>query len=232
MHPEFTKLARASIVARARFVEDLVLKEKDHDVHQYVILGAGLDTFALRRRHLCSALTVYEIDEPDTQAWKERRLAELGIERPGCLRFVPVDFEKTSNWLQSLGDAGFDSKRPAVVASTGVSMYLTREAILGILRQVAALAPHSIIAMSFLLPIEQSDPEVRPLQELAMKGAAAAGTPFISFFTSEQMLELSAEAGLKKGQIITGRDLAARYFAGRKDGLYTPNGEQILVATT
>jgi hypothetical protein len=65
-----------------------------------------------------------------------------------------------------------------------------------------------------------------------MKGAAAAGTPFISFFTSEQMLELSAEAGLKKGQIITGRDLAARYFAGRKDGLYTPNGEQILVATT
>lgn len=232
MHPEGTKLARASIVARARFVEDLAEKEMAHGVHQYVILGAGLDTFALRRKELLTAITVYEIDEPDTQAWKQQRLAALGLHIPSHLRFVPVDFEKDSNWLSALAHAGFDTNRPAVVACTGVSMYLTQEAITGLLQQVATLAPRSTLAMSFLLPTEQLSPDSRRLQEMAIKGAAAAGTPFLSFFTPEQMLELAAKAGLQHGQIVTGDDLAARYFAGRNDGLFTPNAELILVATT
>lgn len=231
MHPEGTRLLRLSIVARARFVEDLVAAAANEGVSQYVILGAGLDTFALRRKDLRSKITTYEIDEPDTQAWKKQRLTTLGLDIPDQLRFVPVDFEKNSNWLLQLTNAGFNVKSPAVVACMGVSLYLTHEAILGMLQQVATLAPHSTLAMSFLLPAALLNPEERRLLEMAMKGAAAAGTPFISFFTPEQMLELAADAGLKNGQIISGDDLAGRYFTGRKDLPSPPNAEQILVAT-
>jgi methyltransferase (TIGR00027 family) len=232
MHPEATKQGRASIIARARFVEDLLATEMNRGIRQYVILGAGLDTFALRRKDLRHKITVYEIDEPGTQAWKKQRLAALGLAIPDGLRFVPVDFEKNSDWLSPLVDAGFDTNSPAVIACTGVSMYLTLEAILGMLRQAATLAPHSTLALSFLLPMEQVNPEARPLLETAIKGTAASGTPFISFFTPGQMLELSVKAGLQNGQIVSGSDLSGRYFAGRNDGLDTSNGEQILVATT
>jgi methyltransferase (TIGR00027 family) len=232
MHPEGTKQARLSIVTRARFVEDLVAAAADRGVHQYVILGAGLDTFALRRKDLSSKITVYEIDEPSTQAWKQQRLAALGYEIADRLRFVPVDFEKHTNWLQALANAGFDMNSPAVVACTGVSMYLTREAILGMLQQVATLAPNSTLAMSFLLPKELLQPEEQRLLEMAMKGAAAAGTPFLSFFTPEQMLQLAAEAGLQNAEVITGSDLSNRYFTGRKDGLSASGAEPILVAAT
>lgn len=232
MHPEGTRQARLSIVTRARFVEDLVAAAIDRGIQQYVILGAGLDTFALRRKDLGSKITVYEIDEPGTQAWKAQRLVALGLGIPDRLRFVPVDFEKNADWLLSLANAGFDTNSPAIIACTGVSMYLTREAILGMLQQVASLAPHSTLAMSFLLPKELLHPDEQRLLEMAMKGSAAAGTPFLSFFTPEQMLELSAKAGLRNAEIVSGSDLSARYFAGREDGLSLSNAEPILVATT
>jgi methyltransferase (TIGR00027 family) len=232
MHPEGTKIARISIVTRARFVEDLVITAIDQGVPQYVILGAGLDTFALRRKDAGSTITVFEIDEPDTQAWKKQRIVELYSDIPDSLRFVPVNFETNPNWLQALSNAGFDIHEPAIIASTGVSMYLTHDAIRETLQQVATLAPGSTLAMSFLLPMELLNTEERRLYEMAMKGAAAAGTPFISFFTPEQMRELSIQAGFKNAQIVSGDDLAARYFAGRKDGLVPSNAEQILVAST
>lgn len=232
MHPEGTRQARLSIVTRARFVEDLVAAAVNRGIHQYVILGAGLDTFALRQKELGSKITVYEIDEPDTQAWKEQRLVALGFGIPDGLRFVPVDFEKNTNWLLSLANAGFDTNSPAIIACTGVSMYLTQEAILGMLQQVASLAPHSTLAISFLLPKELLHPDEQRLLEMAMKGAAAAGTPFMSFFTPEQMLELSAKAGFRDAEIVSGSDLSGRYFAGREDGLTLSNAEPILVATT
>jgi methyltransferase (TIGR00027 family) len=232
MHPEGTRIARISIVTRARFVEDLVATATGQGVAQYVILGAGLDTFALRRKDLASKITVFEIDEPATQAWKKQRIIDLFADIPGNLRFAPVNFETDSNWLQALSTAGFNISKLAIVASTGVSMYLTHDAILGTLQQVATLAPGSTLAMSFLLPMELLNTEERRLYEMAVKGAAAAGTPFISFFTPDQMLELSANAGLKNAQIISGDDLEGRYFTGRKDGLAPSNAEQILVATT
>jgi len=230
MHPDGTRQARLSIVTRARFVEDLVAAAVDSGIHQYVILGAGLDTFALRRKDLSSKVTVYEIDEPHTQAWKQQRLAALGFDMNNQLRFVPVNFEKDAGWLLPLANAGFDAGKPAVVACTGVSMYLTHEAVLGMLQQVAKLAAHTTLAMSFLLPKTLLHPEEQRLLEMAMKGAAAAGTPFLSFFTHEQMLALAAEAGLKDAVIVSGDDLSERFFAGRADGLSLSNAEPILVA--
>jgi methyltransferase (TIGR00027 family) len=220
-------------VARARFIEDLVVERASHGVSQYVILGAGLDTFAQRRADVASRLRVFEVDQPGAQAWKEQRLIELGLTVPDRLRLVPVDFEAGDAWWQRLVAAGFDAGQPAVVASTGVSMYLTKDAIAATLRQVASLAPGSTLAMSFLLPIELADPEVRLGLELAEKGARTSGTPFVSFFTPAEMLALAREAGFREVQHVSAAMLTERYFAGRTDGLRPPNNaEELLVAGT
>jgi methyltransferase (TIGR00027 family) len=226
----FTRPFRASILARARFIEDLVTHELARGVGQYVILGAGLDTFAQRRAELASGLAVFEIDRPGAQEWKRQRLIELGLHVP---TLVPVDFERGEAWFERLEAAGFDRSRPAVVSSTGVSMYLTKNAITETLRQIASLAPGSKLAMSFMLPIEMAEPELRPGIERAAAGARANGTPFISFFTPEQMLALALEAGFKQVEHVSAAALAERYFAGRTDGLRPPvNAEELLVATT
>lgn len=233
MDPQFTRAFRASIVARARFIEDLVVEQAAQGLTQYVILGAGLDSFAQRRPEIASRLNVFEIDQPAPQAWKRQRLLELGFGVPDWLRFVPVDFEAGEAWRKRLVAAGFDDGKPAVVVSTGVSMYLTRDANAAALREVAALAAGSTLAMTFLLPLEMADPDVRPGLEMAEKGARASGTPFVSFFTPPQMLALARESGFTAARHVSAADLALRYFANRTDGLRPPNNaEELLVATT
>lgn len=136
-------------------------------------------------------------------------------------------------WWERLVDAGFDSHRPAVIASTGVSMYLTREAVMATLRQIAGFAPGSTHVMSFMLPIELQDPEIRAGVERAAQGARANGTPFISFFTPAEVLALAREAGFRDVRHVSAVDLSQRYFAGRSDGLRVPsNSEELLVART
>jgi methyltransferase (TIGR00027 family) len=229
----FTRPFRASILARARFVEDLVIEQAARNVEQYVILGAGLDTFAQRRPEIASRMRVFEIDQPGSQEWKRERLVELGLGIPSYLKLVPVDFEAGDAWWDRLVASGFDSERPSVVASTGVSMYLSKDAIMATLRQVAALAAGSTLVMSFMLPIELVDPEVRPGVERAAEGARASGTPFISFFTSDEILALARDAGFKEVRHISADMLAQLYFADRTDGLRPPrNSEELLVATT
>lgn len=231
MSPDFTRRLRASMVARARFIEDLVIEESKHGIGQYIILGAGLDTFAQRRQDIASALQIFEIDQPDTQTWKQQRLIELGFGVPEWLHFVSVDFE-TSSWWEQLINTGFDISKPAVVACTGVSLYLTKDAIFATLRQIATLAPGSKFAMTFYLPMDLLDEEDKFLQQIAEKGASAAGTPFISFFTPNETLALAHEAGFAAMEIISAGDLAKRYFAGRADNLTPASGEVFLVAAT
>src|ERR1700733_1757478 len=217
MDPQFTRPFRASIVARARFIEDLVVEQAGRGLGQYVILGAGLDSFAQRRPEIASRLRVFEIDRPGPQAWKCQRLIELGFGVPDWLRFVPVDFEAGGSWRDGLLTAGFDASKPAIVASTGVSMYLTKDANAATLREVAALAPGSTLAMTFLLPVELADPEIRPGLEMAEWGARISGTPFLSFFTPTEIVALARSAGFREARHVSAADLAQRYFAGRTD---------------
>ncbi len=229
MDPDATRMFRASIVGRARFIEDLVLERTS--VEQYVILGAGLDTFAQRVR--VPGLRVFEIDRPGPQAWKRQRLIELGLGIADGLRFVPVDFEAGGSWPRQLAAAGFDKSKPAVIASAGVSMYLTREANAATLREVATFAPGSTFAMTFLLPPALTEPELREGFERARQGARASGTPFVSFFTPAELLQLARDAGFRTVQHVSAATVAERYFAGRSDGLRPPLGaEELLVATT
>ena len=233
MDPDATKFFRASIVARARFIEDMVVEQAGRGVEQYVILGAGLDTFAQRRPEIASGLRLFEVDQPGPQAWKRQRLIELGFGIPEWLRLVPVNFEAGNSWWERLKIAGFDPDQRAAVASTGVSMYLTKDAIAATLHQVAALAPGSTLAMTFLLPPAFADPEARPGLQFAERGARACGTPFISFFTPTEILTLAREAGFREVRHVSAATLAEHYFAGRTDGLRPPNNsEELLVAVT
>ncbi|MFE2377399.1 class I SAM-dependent methyltransferase [Streptomyces sp. NPDC059398] len=232
MDPHATRAFRAAIVARARFIEDLIAEQARAGVTQYVILGAGLDTFAQRKPESLAGLRVFEVDQPGPQAWKRRRLVELGYGIPDWLHLVPVDFEANEDWLKQLAAVGFDPGRPAVIVSTGVTMYLTKDATAATLRQIAAVAPGSTLAMTFLLATDLVDETDRSGLRASKEGAQASGTPFISFYTPQEMLALAHEAGFEDAHHVSGASLAPRYFADRTDGLRPSSGEDLLLATT
>ena len=227
---KFTKRLRASVVARSRFIEDLIIEQSKQGISQYVILGAGLDTFAFRRPDIASKLQLYEIDQSGTLSWKQQRLMETGFELPSNLHFVPVNFE-TASWWEQLVKAGFDHSKPAVIVSTGVTLYLTKEAIIATLKEIAKLASGSTLAMTFYLPIELLDEEDKPMQEMAEKGAKAAGTPFVSFFSPDDIVSMSDHAGLKNSRTISTKDMEQLYFSDRTDDLLPASGEVFLLAT-
>lgn len=232
MHPQGTRGYRASIVARARFIEDLLLACVEQGVDQYVVLGSGLDTFAQRRPDIGARLRIFDVDRPEPQAWKRERLIELGYGIPEWLQLVAVDFESGASEWEQLAVAGFDARRPAFVASTGVSLYLTQEANAAALRRIAALAPGSTLAMTFLLPPELVDAAERPAYEAVIRAAAAAGTPFISLYAPEEMLATARAAGFRDVRHVSTADLTERYFAARTDGLRPSTGESFLIART
>jgi methyltransferase (TIGR00027 family) len=213
MEPEVTGPLRASIVARARFIEDLVAERAAAGVSQYVILGAGLDTFAQRQAGLASRLKVFEVDRPMPQAWKRQRLVELGFGVPAWLRLVPVDFEAGDGWWDALLEAGYDRGGPAVVACTGVSMYLTREANMALLRECARLAPGSTLVLSFGI-------------------AEPVGAGMKTVFTREEIHGLAVEAGFKAVELVSADQLTARYLANRSDGLRATSFQALLIAVT
>ena len=231
-HPymgEKFRRARAGAVARARLVDDIVAECADRGLDQNVILGAGLDSFALRHISLVRKLRVFEVDEPDTQAWKRRRLHELGMNPPETLSFVPVDFERQS-WVEEIAKAGFDRGRQAVVSSLGVTQYLSVDAIQAMLREVAGLARRTTIVCSFVLPAPLIEPDEREMRADIEARAASRGHPWRSVFSPDEVRRLAHHAGFAEVTFAMGDDLAARYFAGRKDGL-RPLSSAYLIAS-
>lgn len=226
---KYTKRLRASIVARARFTEDLIINGSQQGITQYIILGSGLDTFAQRNPSVGSNLDIYEIDQYSTIGWKRQRLLELGFGIPEHLHLVPVNFE-TSLWSEALLNAGFQLSAPAIIVCAGVTLYLTKEAILSMLNEMSNLAAGSIIVVTFYLPISLLDDQDKPMQEIAEKGARDAGTPFISFFNQNEILTLARNAGLRDAEIVSTSDLQQRYFSKRNDNLLPATGELFLIA--
>ncbi len=231
MHPAGTGPYRIGIVARTRFVEDLVV---DGHFRQYVLLGAGLDTFARRHKPVPGGpppVQVFEIDAPGPQTWKRDRLVALGGVADH-LHFVSVDFETGGDWWRLLASAGFDPTVPAVASSSGVSMYITKDATAATLRQLAAMAPGSVAVMTFMLPLDLADPAERRGLEGAAEGARASGTPWISYFTPDEMAALATEAGFATVECVSTAELADRYLAGRSDLPRASGGEGVLLART
>lgn len=225
MNPEHTRASRSSILARARATEDTV---NSCGAEQYVVLGAGLDTFAQRHP---GPVRVFEVDAPATQAWKRARLTELGLLQTRRLRLVPVDFEAGESWLDKAISAGLDPALPTAVSMLGVTMYLTREAISSTLRAAASLAAGSVMVFSYSRPIEMAPEPIRPLLANAAAGAEASGHPWLSLLTPDEAAALARDAGFGSVRVVTSSELHERYFADRRDGLSPEGGEDLVIAT-
>lgn len=222
---------RPQMVVRARFTEDLVEGlVAGGEAEQYVILGAGLDTFALRRSDLGAPVAVFEIDQPGPQRWKEERLARLDLKTPDGLRFVPVDFETGESWTQRLVAGGFDPGRPAVLSALGLTQYISEAATVALLEDVAALAPAVTLVASFVVPDALVDDAERPLVAQTRTVAAARNCPWVADYSPERIMELARRAGFDEVRHVGPDELTRRYLAGRSDGLRVPSGEQLVVA--
>lgn len=226
---KYTQRLRASVVARSRYIEDIITTEIPKGTDQYVILGSGLDTFAQRNPDTASKIQIFEIDQPGTLTWKQKRLSETGFHIPENLHFVPVNFEKSSWWEQLL-KAGFNIHKPAVIVCTGVTLYLTKSAIIETLQHMVSLAAGSVVAISFYLPVKLLEKEDQPMQEMANKGAQQSGTPFISFFSPEEVIAIAKESGLNNTDLVSTEDIKDLYFKNRTDGLSPASGEVFLLA--
>jgi methyltransferase (TIGR00027 family) len=222
---------RASIIGRARFVEDLAADGLREGVRQLVILGAGLDSLALRRADLMARLRVFEVDDPATQRWKRRRITAMGLHPPPGLVFVPVDFESGPPWTEAIAAAGFDQAAPAIIAATGVTQYLTREATVATMRLAAGLAAGSRYVSTFIMAEEILGSEERGLVSRIAARAAELGHPWISFFTPEQFVALARDAGFGDVRYVSPEELTELYFAGRGDLLRPSRASGLIVAS-
>jgi methyltransferase (TIGR00027 family) len=205
------------VCVRARVAEDEVERGLGSGVHQYVVLGAGLDSFAYRRLDLMDRLRVFEVDHPASQAWKRRRLQELGIAEPDSLVFAPVDFERQT-LDDGLNAAGFRFAEPVVVSWMGVTMYLTHEAISATLDSVARCARGSRLVMTYNQPpalMTALDRRVSTSIQSAV--AIPAGEPFISLFTPEDIEQLVADSGLTRVEHFGPDEARRTYLDGRAD---------------
>jgi methyltransferase (TIGR00027 family) len=209
---------RASLIMRSRYLEDEVEQEIRRGVSQYVILGAGLDSFAYRRPDLAKVLHVFEVDHPATQAWKQSRLQEASIEMPLNVTFVPVDFEKQS-LIDSLRMSGYRTDTPGLFSWLGVTVYLTPDAIFSTLRTIAALAPGTEIVFHYTILKELVDEETQRLLAVVMAWTAARGEPYQSFFEPVKLAEQVRKLGFAEVSDLGPEEAEARYFSGRTDGL-------------
>jgi methyltransferase (TIGR00027 family) len=207
---------RAFMAARSRFVEDQLAAAVAQGVSQYVVLGAGLDTFAWRNPF--PSLRVFEVDFPATQQWKHALLDEAALAQPSNLTFVPLDFEHKT-LAAGLVEAGFDAAKPAFFGWLGVVPYLTREAFRATLGDIARMPAGSGVGFDYGL-----SPEVlTPLRRLALKAlaerVASAGEPFKLLFAPDDMEKELRLAGFTRIQQLDSKHLNALYFTGRTDGL-------------
>ena len=213
----FSAGLRAVMVGRARLAEDtLTAGVRELGVRQYVVLGAGLDTFACRNAY--EDVRVFEVDHPATQAWKMKMLAGAGIVPPETARFVAVDFEKDS-LRERLREAGFEENVPTVTAWLGVVPYLTSEAFRATMRVLARFKAGSEVVFDYAQPREALPPVEQLMLDSLSARVAMAGEPFQLFFTPEQLAEELERAGMRVVEDVDGEALTARYFAGRTDGL-------------
>jgi methyltransferase (TIGR00027 family) len=208
---------RVAMGTRSRYTERRLAEAVDRGVRQYVILGAGLDSFAYRAE-MPGDLWVFEVDHPATQAWKRQRLADAAIPIPSSVRFVPVDFTVDS-LVRQLGEQGFDRSGPVFVSWLGVTQYLAVEAIISTLRAVGALGQPVELVMAYVLPEELRDPQGQAAAESFMPQAAAFGEPWITFLTPDHAARLVQEAGMTVIEDVGTADSIESSLWQRSDGL-------------
>jgi methyltransferase (TIGR00027 family) len=217
---------RASLVVRSRYAEDQLARGS---FAQYVMLGAGLDSFAWRRSAAHDPVSVFEVDHPSSQRWKRERIAELGLSAPDQHVFVAIDFESQS-LPDGLDSSGFDWTQPTLFSWLGVTMYLTDEAVASTLRTVSTCVSGSQVVFEYSVPKSLLDDLGREFREHFVPVAKDIGEALHSRWSPSDIELFVSECGLETVDHPSRDDLVERYFAGRDDGLRPWSCSRLLTA--
>ncbi len=206
-----------AVVLRSRYTEDELVKAIEEGTRQYVVLGAGHDTFALRRQDLAGKVRVFEVDTPSTQEVKQQRVLKANGSVPDNLTFVPVNFE-VDRLDEELAKAGFDSQQPAFFSWLGVTYYLTQEAIRDTLERIADMsASGSRIVFDFKIAKHMIDDEWRTLCEKMEGFVERRGEPMLTDFTPQLLRDLMTRHGYTEVEMMTPEEQRQRYLGDRTD---------------
>jgi methyltransferase (TIGR00027 family) len=211
---------RSHIVLRSRYAEDRLVQAYARGIRQYLLLGAGLDTFAWRQPPGFEDLRIFEADHPATQQQKIQRLSEAGIQTPGNLRFVPVDFEGES-LRDALQRSDFDFTLPVFISWLGVTVYLSMEAIDAVFRFVVGLPASTELVFTFA--------QKRPGATIHPTAARAAGVgePWKTYIRPEELGWKLAKMGFSSLYVLPTEEARELYYTGREDGLPPPQASSI-----
>lgn len=223
------KLASSCFLVRSRFAEDELEASLERGISQYVMLGAGLDTFAYRQPEWAKDLQIYELDDPNSQFWKQERLASKEIPVPENLHFLSIDFGKVS-LVKEMLSAGFDRGGLSFVSCLGVLQYLAWSAIEEILKFVMFLPNFSEIVVTFNVPDSELTGEDLQFARIGAEQAAARGEPWVSRFKPEDLKQRLCDLGFSTVTHLSPEDVQERYFQGRTDGLRAPQFQQLMKA--
>ena len=225
----FLKRLRAHFAMRSRYAEDCLAESIDRGVRQYVLLGAGLDTFAYRQPPWANQLRVFEVDHPATQEWKREKLAAAQASIPANLTFAGVDFEKVS-LREGLVSAGLDFSVPTFFSCLGVTQYLTAASFEGSLKLVASMPAGSEIVFSFVVAASDLSNGERFFVGLFAAIAAASREPWLSRFDPRELADKLTALGFSKVIHFSSEAATDRYFRERRDGLALTKVEQMMRA--
>jgi methyltransferase (TIGR00027 family) len=220
---------RSHVVLRSRFAEDQLAAAVDRGITQYVILGAGLDTFALRQPQWARALRIFEVDHERTQSFKRSRIAAATLVVPANVQFVTVDFERES-LRDGLLRNGVSLQEPTFFSWLGVTMYLQEAATDAVLQAVASFPSGSEIVLTFTQHPERGNDPGNLATEMFAARAANLGEPFVSFYSPEAMVTKLSGAGFSRIELLTPAESAARYFNDRPQDLPVPKRTAIVSA--
>lgn len=207
---------RAFMAARSRIAEDALADAYARGVRQYVVLGAGLDTFAYR--HEFAGLRVFEVDHPATQKWKRDLLEQAAIPIPGSLVYVPLDFERRV-FMDALADCGLDVTAPAFFSWLGVTMYLNRETVAETVRAIAALPRPSAVVFDYSVAPSELGMMERAVLAAFERRVAAIGEPWTCYFEPNDLAAVLGTGGFARVEDLGPDAINARYFSARSDGL-------------
>jgi methyltransferase (TIGR00027 family) len=224
-----SRVLRASLAARSRYAEDELHIAVKRGIHQYVVLGAGLDTFAYRNPYPGDVLHVFEVDHAATQSWKRARLREAGIPNPRSLTFSPVDFE-SGTLGEGLRQAGFDAGKCTFFSWLGVTPYLSNNAVIATLRFVASMPVGSGIVFDYMILPSLLSPAARLAFDRLVHRVASAGEPFQTFFDPSSLRSSLRAMGFVQIEDIEPREMNARYFRERTDKLRVGNLANVMNA--
>ena len=220
------KWFRAIFPLRSRYTEDCLSEAVANGISQYVLLGAGMDTFAYRQPGWAANLRIFEVDHPESQKVKRERLAICGIQVPENVEFLPIDFERSS-LPEGLAASSLDHRVPAFFSWLGVTQYLTKESIDATLRCLLSMPRHSELVMEFILPPESWTPEEAGFLSEVVQRVAELGEPWLTFFTPNEISDHLLKLGFSRVSHLTPADIAGRY---RQDGLTPPDYVRLLRA--